>query len=158
MLAIKRILCPTDFSECALVALEQAWDLARCFDATVDVLYVYHNPPFIAPEITVGYASTAMGQTLAELMRNEADAGMKDFTARAAAKGISLGEQHVVYGDAASTIVDVAKTGNYDLIAMGTHGRTGLSHVLLGSVAERVLRRSECPVLTVRHDGSATKH
>lgn len=158
MLAIKRILCPTDFSECALVALERAAELARSFEATVDVLHVYHNPPFIAPEITVGYASTAMGQTLAELMKSEADAGMKDFAARAAAKGIPLGEQRVVYGDAASTIVDLAKRDAYDLIAMGTHGRTGMSHVLLGSVAERVLRRSECPVLTVRHDDSAAKH
>jgi nucleotide-binding universal stress UspA family protein len=158
MLAIKRILCPTDFSECALVALEQASQLARSFDATVDVLYVYHNPPFIAPEITVGYASTAMGQTLAELMKSEAEAGMRDFAARASAKGITLGEQRVVYGDAAATIVDVAKSGNYDLIAMGTHGRTGLSHALLGSVAERVLRRSERPVLTVRHREGTAKH
>ncbi|HMJ14021.1 MAG TPA: universal stress protein [Polyangiaceae bacterium] len=158
MQAIQRILCPTDFSECALVALEQAWELARSFGATLDVLYVYHNPPFIAPEITVGYASTAMGQTLAELMRNEAEAGMQEFGAKAAEKGITLSAQRVVYGDAANTILDVAKNGNYDLIAMGTHGRTGLSHVLLGSVAERVLRRSERPVLTVRHTTEAAKH
>lgn len=157
MLAMKRILCPTDFSECALVALEHAGELARSFGATVDVLYVYHNPPFIAPEITVGYASTAMGQTLAELMKSEAEAGMRDFVARAAEKGITLGEQRLVYGDAASTIVDIAKNEPYDLIVMGTHGRTGLSHVLLGSVTERVLRRSERPVMTVRHGESAAR-
>jgi universal stress protein A len=152
---IKRILVATDFSDCSLSALERASQLAQAFGASIDVLHVFHTPPLLAPEAVVGYAAAVSSMSIADLVRSEAEQGMREFVEKAEHKGLAISDQSSIYGEAASTILRVAKDKDYDLIALGTHGRTGLAHVLLGSVAERVLRRSDLPVLTVREQKHA---
>jgi universal stress protein A len=147
---LRRILVATDFSAGSWVALERSHQLAQCFGATTDVVHAYFSPPYVAPDVMVGYGAAAANLTLSELVRKEAEQGLEEFVAQAARKGIEISEARAVYGDAASSILQVASEGEYDLIALGTHGRTGLAHILLGSVAEKVLRRADRPVLTVR--------
>jgi nucleotide-binding universal stress UspA family protein len=147
---LKRMLVASDFSEGSWAALERARQLAECFGASIDVVHAYFSPPYIAPDLLVGYVAGAANQTLHELLRKEAEHNLEEFVAEAGRKGIKVSSARAVYGEPASTILQVATEGLYDLIALGTRGRTGLSHVLLGSVAEKVLRRADRPVLTVR--------
>jgi nucleotide-binding universal stress UspA family protein len=87
-------------------------------------------------------------QILDSLM-HEAEKRLTVLKAVAAGDGVPTAT-HVLTGQPAHTIVEHARTGGFDLIVMGTHGRTGFSHLFVGSVAERVVRRAPCPVLTVR--------
>jgi nucleotide-binding universal stress UspA family protein len=148
MQEVKRILVPVDFSGCSRLALSRATELAKAFGATIDVLHVWEAPAFVAPEAMVGVSGGT--QTLADLARDHADTAMQEFVASAKTEGVPVGETFIKQGDPAKVIVETAENGNYDLIALGTHGRTGLSHLLLGSVAEKVVRRSRRPVLSVR--------
>ncbi len=137
------ILCPTDFSHDAARALEVATDLARQNDATLLLLHVADT---LGPEgATFGQVATELQpeghvHRLEGLLRQQlpADAGVPvRFLLRE--------------GDPAAEIVGVATSERCDLIVSGTHGRTGLSHLLMGSVAERVVRTSPCPVLVVKY-------
>jgi universal stress protein A len=148
MNAPKRILVAVDFSECSRVALKRAAELAGSFGATIDLLHVWTVPTFMPPDSLVGYSNAT--QTFAELVKKEAEKGLEEFAQQAKAEGIAFGRAYIHYGEPAHAIVDEAESGNYDLIAIGTHGRTGMSHFLLGSVAEKVVRLSHRPVLTVR--------
>ncbi len=152
MQQLRRILVPVDFSECSRSALERAAVLAKSFDATIDIIHVWEAPAFIAPEAMVGVAGNS--QTLSQLAREHAERGLKEFVDAAREAGIAIGKGIVEQGDAAKVIVEVAERDDYDMIAIGTHGRTGLAHLLLGSVAEKVVRRSPRPVLTVRQPAS----
>lgn len=145
---LRRILVPVDYSACSRSALEHAAMLAKSFNATIDLLYVWEAPAFVAPEAMVGAAGTT--QTLAQLASDQAQAAMREFVAQAREDGIEIANTRVEQGDPAHTIVALAEREGYDLIAMGTHGRSGFAHLLLGSVAEKVVRRSTRPVLTVR--------
>lgn len=145
---LRRILVPVDFSECSRAALGHAAVLAKSFGATIDLLYVWEAPAFVAPEAMVGAAGTT--QTLAQLASDQAEAAMREFSEQAEKDGIQIAATRVEQGDPARTVVEVAERDGFDLIAMGTHGRSGFAHLLLGSVAEKVVRRSSCPVLTVR--------
>jgi nucleotide-binding universal stress UspA family protein len=145
---LRRILVPVDFSECSRAALDHASVLAKSFGATIDLLYVWEAPAFVAPEAMVGAAGTT--QTLSQLASEQAETAMREFTEKAKTEGVEILTTRVEQGDPARTVVDVAERDGYDLIAMGTHGRSGFAHLLLGSVAEKVVRRSSCPVLTVR--------
>jgi len=145
---LKKILVPTDFSRCSETALELASELAESFGATIDLLHVWDAPPFISPETMVG--AIGESQTLANLVKRQAESQMEKFVESARAKGFPVKAVRIEHGAPAPTIVDVAKQGDYDLVALGTHGRTGLSHLVIGSVAEKVVRYSDRPVLTVR--------
>ncbi|MCA9597048.1 MAG: universal stress protein [Myxococcales bacterium] len=145
---LRKILVPIDFSTCSRVALDRAAELAKSFGASVDLLHVWEAPAFVAPEAMVGVAGSS--QTLSQLAREHAENAMRDFVSAAKEEGVNIGTSFVEQGDAAKTIVELADREGYDLIALGTHGRTGLAHLLLGSVAEKVVRRSSRPVLTVR--------
>jgi nucleotide-binding universal stress UspA family protein len=147
MQPFKRILVPVDFSPCSSVALDRAADLASSLNATIDLLHVWQTPPIVAPEAMVGM--TGDHQSLAQIAKQQAESAMAEFADRARESGKRIGKVRVEPGDPARTIVDEADRGNYDLIAMGTHGRSGLAHLLLGSVAEKVVRRASRPVLTV---------
>jgi nucleotide-binding universal stress UspA family protein len=146
---LEKILVGVDFSPGSHAALERAAELAAGFGATVDLLHVWNAPPYVAPEAMVGFSS-GTSQTLAEVIRANAEKSMKEFLTSARQKGIQVEHARVECGDPARTIVEMAEQGDYDLIALGTHGRTGLSHFLVGSVAETVVRRAHRPVLTVR--------
>ena len=144
---IKRILVPVDFSAPSLQALEYAIEFGKPFKAQLVVLFVVDLTVAIAPMDMYGAgAETAMVQA-------EQQRGGREQLARLSAdlKKRRLAFRSVLQmGSPSPVIVDTAKKLKADLIVMGTHGRTGLSHVLLGSVAERVVRTASCAVLTVR--------
>jgi universal stress protein A len=144
----KRILVPVDFSPCSRLALERAAELANSLDATIDLLHVWQPPPVVAPEAMIGTGTDNPG--IVQIAKQQAETAMQEFLRKARDTGAKIEATRVEPGDPARTIVDEADRGNYDLIAMGTHGRTGLAHLLLGSVAEKVVRRSSRPVMTVR--------
>ncbi|MGA8891085.1 MAG: universal stress protein [Anaeromyxobacteraceae bacterium] len=148
----KKILCPVDFSDASRAALRVASELARRFDGEVTVFHAYPLPGYTLPEGTVLPAS-GMLQELAE----QTDALLARWKAEAVADGAPRVATGKSIGEPAAEIVAEAEDGKYDAIVVGTHGRTGLAHVLLGSVAERVVRRAPMPVVTVRPSPAAGK-
>jgi len=145
MPAIRKILLPTDFSPCAEPAVNMGIDLARAFQAQLLLLYVYNAPLYLGP-LGESYMVPA---TLVESLRRDAERALAQLRQRADAAGVSA-ETLAAEGLATDVIVEVARSQGVDLIVMGTHGRTGFRHFMLGSVAERVVRSAPCPVLTVR--------
>jgi len=151
MEAFNRILVPVDFSAHSDLALRYATTLADRFGATVEVLHVVEDP-FVSGAWSSGANVPNVPELLADLVR-AARAKLDDMKTAAASKGLRFSTTvltTVVTGEPADSISDYARTEKFDLIVMGTHGRRGLSHALIGSVAERVVRRAPCPVLTVR--------
>jgi universal stress protein A len=148
MIALKKILVPTDFGEAADAALTYARALARSFDAAVDVLHVSEDVSarMFAGEIYVGVPPT-LQKEVEDAARRELEARLIDNDPKPLAQ-----RPVVVTSNApAMTIVQYAKDMDIDLIVMGTHGRGPVAHMLMGSVAERVVRLAGCPVLVVRH-------
>jgi len=149
MLSMNKILVPVDLSRAALRLLEEAQLFASKFSATIDLLYVWTPPALVAPEAVMTGVGVAE-QPLLEWLGNSAREQLEKFASDAQNAGLAIANSHCELGDPATAIVERAKSGGYDLLIMGTHGRTGLSHVLMGSVAEKVVRRAPCAVLTVR--------
>lgn len=147
-----RILVPTDFSEPSDAALEYARALAQRFGASLHLLHV------IEPIAATGVFSNEfyIGNTpgIYETLVKEAQAKFAERVSSADRAGYGTTTE-VMTGQSAQTIVDYAEDRHFDLIVMGTHGRTGLAHLLMGSVAEHVVRRAACPVLTVRRAPAA---
>jgi len=146
--ALRTILVPHDFSPQANAAFAQAERLARLAGARIHLLHVLHAPMLHAltpagpldlslPEVIVAGARLEADELLTAI----ADASREDV------------ETHIVEGLPTDSICQLAKELEADLIVMGTHGREGFTHLLLGSVAERTLRRAPCPVVTVRAHG-----
>jgi len=146
---LKKILVAVDFSAGSMQALEKACELAVACGASVDILHVWETPSFLPPDTLVG-ANVEMQQSLLEMVHEHANQELARFASDAEAKGLKVVEKLSEEGDPSRTIVSVAESNGYDLIALGTMGRTGLMHVLLGSVAEKVVRHSKVPVLTVK--------
>jgi nucleotide-binding universal stress UspA family protein len=144
---MKRILVPVDFSDASRKALEHAAELARAFSATIDLLHVWEAPRYLPPELVI--AGPSPQQTLAELSHARAETELREFVQSSGPIAQLIGEVRNVEGVPAAKIVEVAATG-YDLLVMGSHGRTGFRHLLIGSVAERVVRHAKIQVLTVR--------
>jgi universal stress protein A len=143
---IRRILVPTDFSQASDAALAEARELAASLGATLRIVHVFDDP-------YVTGALAADGQMflppdLRASVVTDAEARLRERL-NAAAGGTGQ-ETAVLIGPIAPTIVEDAKTSGSDLILMATHGRGGMAHLLLGSVAERVVRTAPCPVLTIR--------
>jgi nucleotide-binding universal stress UspA family protein len=147
---IKRILVPMDFSSHAERALEYAVEMAKPFKAEVAVVHVFEPIYYAAPDLAG--AGPALGAIIDEQQKS-ARAQLQRLEARYAKRRVAL-RGFLQTGPPAPAIGDTAKRFKADLIVMGTHGRTGLAHVLLGSVAEQVVRTAPCPVLTLR---AATK-
>jgi nucleotide-binding universal stress UspA family protein len=142
--AIRKILVATDLSPCSQVAADRAVALAAQLGATVTLLHAYPSPLYpLGDGGLVLPAPEVVGQ-IAENARKD----LEPERARVSGEGVAV-DALAVEGPPAATIVETAKTGGYDLIVVGTHGRTGLAHLVIGSVAERVVRAAECPVLTV---------
>jgi nucleotide-binding universal stress UspA family protein len=148
MTGFAKILVPTDFSPSSGLALEHAVAFADRFGAAIHVLHSWEVPAYLRPDLTVW--SGEVSATLSEHAQREAEKGMELFLADAKVAGRKGLTSQVVCGSPYSTVLAAAEEGHFDLIAMGTHGRTGLSHLLLGSVAEKVVRHARCAVLTVR--------
>ena len=149
MLSMRKILVPIDLSPAGTRLLEQAQEFAVQFSATIDLLYVWTPPAMLAPEALITGVGAAE-QPFLEWLGNSAREHLDTFKSQAESAGIAIAHSYCELGDPASAIIEQAKSGGYDLLIMGTHGRTGLSHALMGSVAEKVVRRAPCAVLTVR--------
>ena len=145
MSAVRKILVPTDFSLGARGALKLAISLARPMGASITLFNVFPLPNYILPDGTVFLAEAP---TVAQIASRASDA-LTQIKHGLASEGLTV---HVdaVAGAPADEIVRYARENAFDMVIMGTHGRTGLAHLLIGSVAERVVRTSSCPVLTVR--------
>ena len=141
----KRILCPIDFSDASRAALQVAAELARRFGAKVALFHAYPVPGYTFPDGSF-VASTKMLEELADQARRH----LEEWKAIATGLGITSVETATAVGEPAYEIVAYAKDKAVDLVVVGTHGRTGLTHALMGSVAERVVRKAPCPVLSVR--------
>jgi nucleotide-binding universal stress UspA family protein len=143
---IKRILVPLDFSPPSLQALDYAADTARRFGAELVLLHVVEPAFFAATNgiYGVGFDAGIVYREMEQAARQQLAELADSLRARriAARVLLSVGRAHEV-------IVDAAKKMKVDLVVMSTHGRTGLSHVVMGSVAERVVRTAACPVLTM---------
>lgn len=144
---IKRILVPIDFSPASLKALDYAADFAQPLGADLSVLFVIEPIYYAVPDLAGAAAGTAVG--LLEEQRASGKRQLERLQARYAKRRIKL-RTLMQTGTPYQAIVDAAKSLKAQLIVMSTHGRTGVSHLLLGSVAERVVRASTCPVLTIR--------
>jgi nucleotide-binding universal stress UspA family protein len=138
----ENILVPTDGSKPAREAVTHALDLARTYDATLHALYVVDR----------GAYASRPGWTwdeLQQVLEQNGEAVVEDVQSRAAADGISVAAE-ITHGVPHQAIGEYCDQHETDLIVMGTHGRSGLSRRLIGSVTERVLRNSDEPVLTIR--------
>ena len=145
MAPFRKILVPLDFSRCSDDALEAACELSKRFDAPITLLHAYVIPTYPLPE---GYVM-ASAETVAEVLSKTKEA-MDRYRGRAEALGAIGVEVLMTEGPAFAEIIRVAREKSIDLVVMGTHGRTGIRHALLGSVAEKVVRKAPCAVLTIR--------
>jgi len=145
----RTILVPTDFSEPADEALAYAADLGAQLDATIHLVHVVGIPAAGVPDIGIAYSALMM-ESATQAAQDELDARADRYRDR-----VSIGPVRIEIGDARDTIDRVAETVGADLIVMGTHGRRGFRRMLLGSVAESVVRTAPCPVLTIRTKDSS---
>jgi len=141
---IRHILAPTDFSDYSKKALSDAFELAQIFGAKLSLLHVLEPSPYLG-EFTL----PTMGEELLGDLERQASAALAQLLPDAQEAKVEV-TRAVAIGSPSQTIVETAEAEHVDLIVMATHGRTGLSHLLIGSVAERVVRTAPCPVLTIR--------
>jgi nucleotide-binding universal stress UspA family protein len=151
----KKILCPVQLDDSEQVALDLASRLAKDMDATVYLMHVVPILPIDAPNVTITVHTQAADEAslrLQELAAKEL-AGLKsEIITRVAGPG-----------EVARTVLEVATELDTDLIVLKTHGRSGLAHFIMGSVAEQIVRRAHCPVLTLtstaneRHSGLSAR-
>lgn len=147
MLTLKRILHPTDFSEYAREAEHYACALARQYGAELHLLNVVED--LLADMPPLGGPGLAMIATNPSQMTQNARQALEAFPNKEWGHDLKV-HRAVRPGNAFVEIVRYTREHDVDLIVIGTHGRTGLRHVLMGSVAEHVVRTASCPVLTVR--------
>ena len=146
MIAIRKILAPTDFSPHAETAVRYACGLAERLGSELHLLHVLSDvvpagpDPMLTPVMPPEYYRESEAQSLETLGRTLDPSWGEPPIVRTA----------VVWSSSVDGIVDYARDHEVDLVVIATHGRTGLSHVLLGSVAERIVREAPCPVLTIR--------
>jgi len=156
MVNLNRILFATDFSKSAAAARAMAQMFASRFDAELHVIHVVSDLSLQVPEFGMGLSFPGFADATAEHRKETSDQTMRALEAelepdwRDAHRAVLTPR----FGTPFLEIIRYAREHDIDLIVVGSHGRTGLAHVLLGSVAERVVRKAPCPVLTVRPDGS----
>ena len=139
MAQFKHILCPVDFSPCARAALTMATELAASSSAALMLAHVWEISPYVAPGVLSAGAAV-------ETLLEDAEAQLAEWAASAKTTHTTL-----VRGVPWAEIVRLLEHDRtYDLTVLATHGRTGLKRVLVGSVAERVVRHAPCAVLVVR--------
>jgi len=146
----RTILVPTDGSDGAAAALDHALDLADRYDATIHALNVVGDANFLSygDEAATGYDTQAVREGLAE----RGEELVETVRERAADRGVDCVAAVCSGGPAHEEIVEYAESEGIDLVVMGTHGRRGFDRILMGSVAEKVVRLSPVPVMTVRYE------
>ncbi len=147
MPAPSRILVPVDLSEGSRTLVDYALQFARPFNAAIEVVHAWEPPQYVAPDLLVA----APGWNSQSLEKVAVDAATQELSKLVGGiQNPPVPLQHrVIVGEAASTVLRAAEEGKHDLIIMGTHGRRGLPRLLMGSVAQKVVARAHCPVLTV---------
>ena len=148
MITLKNILVATDFSEPSDAALRYGRALAQTFNATLHVVHV------VGSVSSIVYGPEAYAVPIPEMQQEVEDAARKQLNERLIdndAHPLPTRRVLLTSNAPAATIVEYARRERIDLIVTGTHGRGGMAHLLMGSVAERVVRTAPCPVLTVRH-------
>ena len=148
MTPIKKLLCPVDCSESSKVALEYGLFIAKHFGAKAHVLHAWHVSMHVRPDLSV-WVEAGGQQPIHEVVEAEARSETERFLSTLDPATRATIDVHLVQAEPAKAIIETAAREKFDLIVMGTHGRSGLAHLALGSVAERVVRHSPCPVLTV---------
>src|SRR5688572_31954588 len=154
MTRISRILVPTDFSAASDEALAFAKTLAGRFGASLHLVHAFEDPFTAAAFAAEAYSTVPL--SLRDDMLREAEQRLADRLPDDQ-KVLFNGTTEIVTGTPTRTIVDYSATLGADLIVMGTHGRSGMAHLLLGSVAERVVRLAAAPVLTIRQPAGPVK-
>jgi universal stress protein A len=155
MKRIERILVPIDFSEPSKAALDHAIGLAQRKDAALELLHVWEGHSYAGGGSFdhVWERGSHVSQALIEFSQTERGRELERWMDKARAGGVSV-RARLESGDPAGVIVRVALEGGHDRIVMGSHGRRGFAHLLLGSVAEHVLARAKCPALVIGRDGT----
>ncbi len=143
MLTLRTVLCPTDFSDVSARAETYAAALARHYDASLHLLHVDPPMPVMAP-----YGEIPVDARMFEEQREIAEAELVKAGERARAGGITV-DTTMKGGHPAREILALADRAQADMLVIGTHGRGGVEHLLLGSVAEKIMRKASCPVLVV---------
>jgi nucleotide-binding universal stress UspA family protein len=140
----KKICCAVDFSEPSWIAMEHAADLASRLRAELTLVHVEPPPPPVASDVLVS------SRGVAEVDARQAEETIEVWRADAETRAGLPVRAQVLLGDPPIEIARFASAGGFDLVVLGTHGRSGFSRLLLGSVAERVLRHAPVPVLVIR--------
>ncbi len=144
----KKICCAIDFSEPSRFAMEEAASLARQLKADLALLHVYEAPLPMTADMVL--SPPELFERAVKEMERKMDGWQKEAE-RIAGRPV---QSTVLAGDAAAVILRFLRQGLFDLLVTGTHGRTGLRHLVLGSVAEKVVRQAACPVLVIRGSGT----
>ncbi|MEN6616207.1 MAG: universal stress protein [Syntrophorhabdus sp.] len=147
----KKILCPVDFSKFTPQIVAYAADLAKKYGSELHMLHVIPNLTYFTP-----YESFLTPENLVAIEKNIQDEVNSDFAKLLKTMDVKV-KTATREGTPFVEIIDYAKTEGIDLIVMGTHGRSGIEHILIGNVAEKVVRKSPCPVLTIRPEGKDFK-
>jgi nucleotide-binding universal stress UspA family protein len=146
MIAIKKILFPTDFSETSKYAMNYAIEFAKEFNAELKIVHVI----FDESQIVAFYLPQVTFQNLDLELEESAKKQLEDFIKEYPELQEVKYTTKLLKGTPFVEIIDEAKKFEADMIVIGTHGRSGLEHVLFGSTAEKVVRKSPCPVFSVR--------
>ena len=141
----RHILAPTDFSEYSKQAVASALELAKKFGAKLSILHVVELPPYPVE----GYVPPSLTPTFLEDLERQASQELAQVVPEAESAGVEVARL-VAVGSPYRKIIDMAEAEQVDLIVMATAGRTGFSRLVMGSIAERVVRTASCPVLTIR--------
>lgn len=151
MIELKHLLLPVDFSDACLKATEYAVSLGHRFGATLHLLHVIEDPVVYLPMFESYPLPTR------EQFETYAQDRLENWVPEQDTEGLNL-ECHWRHGGPHAEVIDYAADNQIDLIIMGTHGRGVAAHLLLGSVAEKVVRKAPCPVLTVHPTGRQFIH
>ena len=141
----RHIMAPTDFSEYSKQAVTSALELAQKFGAKLTILHVIELPPYPVE----GYVPPSLSATFMDDLERQATADLAQLVPEAAAANVEVARV-IAVGTPYRKIIETAEAEQVDLIVMATAGRTGFSHLIMGSIAERVVRTATCPVLTIR--------
>jgi nucleotide-binding universal stress UspA family protein len=141
----RHILAPTDFSEYSTQAVTSALEWAKKFGAKLTIVHVIELPPYPVE----GYVPPSLSATFMDDLERQATTDLAQLVPEAESAGVEVARV-VAVGSPYRKIIDMAEAEHVDLIVMATAGRTGFSRLVMGSIAERVVRSASCPVLTIR--------
>jgi len=142
-----KILVPTDGSEVSLEAAKHAIEMAKAMNSRIYAIYVVDIVPFI------GLPTEGLWESMKEILEEEGNDALNKISHMAKDYNVDI-KVEILEGNPVKEIVDYAERKKVDLIVMGTIGKTGLDKLLLGSVAEKVTKKSHCPILLVKKYGS----